>query len=155
MSLYARLIAILLVLVALAGSHWRAYTTGKQRQADAHAAAQLTAEREQAQRLVRQIDNQQDAQHVRDLTENRIGSDRVAAHTELERLRHDLASARAAASAPATCGGDADPRDQLLAAMARDLEALGEQGERIAAAADSHAADAVMLKRVCQGQNNE
>lgn len=149
MSLSARLAAALLVLLTLAASHWRVYLAGQRAQADRHAQQQLNAERTQAARLVRQIDNQTDAQHDRTLAESRIGRDRVAARTELERLRRDLAAARAEASAQNPCGRDPDPRDQLLEAMARDIERLGEQGEAIATAADGHAADALMLDLIC------
>lgn len=144
MSLTARLTAALVVLLALAASHWRAYTTGQQHQANAQAALQLQAQQQQAQRLLRQVDNQLDAQHARTQAETRIGRDRLAARTELERLRHDLARARATATAPGACGSNPDPRDQLLAAMAADIAELAQQGERIATAADGHAADALM-----------
>lgn len=144
MSLSARLTALLVLAVALAATHWRAYVAGQHAQANHHAALQLQASQQAAARLVRHVDNQTQAQHERTQAEQRIGRDRVAARTELERLRHDLASARAAARTPSACGPDPDPRDQLLAAMAADIEHLAEQGEAIATAADSHHADALM-----------
>lgn len=148
MSLQARITALALVLLALCASHWRAYTAGQQRQRDAQAAAQLQATQTQAAAAIRQADNTIEAQHDRAKTETRISADRLRTAGQLDSLRTDLQTARAAAVGADACTADASARDALLAAMARDIERLGEQGAAIAAAADGHAADALMLWRV-------
>ncbi len=147
MSITARLTLLLLGLLALAGTHWRAYTLGARHERNATQAAQAAAMRESAVAAIRQADNTIEAQHDRAKTEARISTDRLATAGELDRLRHDLAAARAAADSADACTADSAARDQLLAAMAADIETLAEQGADIAAAADGHAADALLCKR--------
>ena len=148
MSLQARLVALLLILLALVGTHWRAYTIGARHERDAVQAAQTQALRSSAVAAVRTADNTIEAQHDRAKTETRISADRLRTADQLDSLRTDLQTARAAAAGADACTADASARDALLAAMARDIERLGEQGAAIAAAADGHAADALMLWRV-------
>jgi hypothetical protein len=144
MSLSARLTGALVLVLVLLGTHWRAYTTGRTHQANHHAAAAAAAQQQKARQLLRQVDNTLDATYARTLAEKRIARDRLAARTELDRLRRDLATRRAAATAQDAAACDTTASDQLSAAMAADLAVLAEQGEAIATAADSHAADALM-----------
>lgn len=148
MSIHARITALALVLLALCASHWRAYTAGQQRQRDAQAAAQLQATQNQAAAAIRQADHTIEAQYDRTQTERRIAADRLRTAGDIDRLRIDLDTARAAAQSADTCTDNATAADQLLRAMAADLEHLAKQGADTAQAADGHAADAVMLLRV-------
>lgn len=148
LTLQARLVLLLLGLLALLGTHWRAYTLGATHERYAVQAAQIQAERESAAAAIRTADNNIEEQHARAQTERRIAADRLRNADQLDSLRTDLQTARAAAAGADACTADASARDQLLAAMARDLARLGEQGAAIAAAADGHAADALMLWRV-------
>lgn len=150
MSTAARLTALLLGLLALMGTHWRAYTLGARHERNAAQATQTQAVRDSAAAAIRQADNTIEATHERAQTETRIAADRRAADSELDRLRSDLQAARAAAASADACTPDGAARDQLLGAMATDLAALAEQGAAIAAAADGHAADALMLWRACR-----
>ena len=148
MSIQARITALALVLLALCASHWRAYTAGQQRQRDAQAAAQLQATQTQAAAAIRQADQTIEAQNDRTQTERRIAADRLRTAGHIDRLRIDLDAARAAAQSADTCTNDTGATDELLRAMAADIEHLAKQGADTAQAADGHAADAVMLLRV-------
>ena len=145
MSIAARITALALVLLALCASHWRAYVAGQHRQRDAQAAAQLQATQTAAVSAIRKADQIIEAQHDRTQTERRIAADRLRTAGELDGLRTDLQAARSAAASADACTADTAARDALLAAMARDIARLGEQGAAIAAAADGHAVDALML----------
>ena len=148
MSIQARITALALVLLALCASHWRAYTAGQQRQRDAQAAAQLQATQTQAAAAIRQADQTIEAQNDRTQTERRIAADRLRTAGHIDRLRIDLDAARATAQSADTCTDNTGATDELLRAMAADIEHLAKQGADTAQAADGHAADAVMLLRV-------
>lgn len=152
MSITARIAALALVLLALCASHWRAYTAGQQRQRDAQAAAQLQATQTQAAAAIRQADQTIEAQHERTQTERRIAADRLRTAGHIDRLRIDIDAARAAAQSADTCTDDTGATDELLRAMAADIEQLAKQGADTAQAADGHAADAVMLLKVLTAQ---
>ena len=148
MSIHARITALALVLLALCASHWRAYTAGQQRQRDAQAAAQLQATQTQAAAAIRQADQTIEAQNDRTQTERRIAADRLRTAGHIDRLRIDLDAARAAAQSADACPDNAGATDELLRAMAADIEQLAQQGADTAQAADGHASDAVMLKTI-------
>lgn len=152
MSLSARLALVLLGLVTLLGTHWRAYSLGARHERNATQAAQVQAVRESAAAAIRNADNIIEATHDRAQTERRIAADRLSVGGELDRLRADMSAARAVAASADTCTADGAARDQLLAAMAADLATLAQQGGAIAAAADGHAADALMLWRAASGR---
>lgn len=148
MSVQARITALALALLALCATHWRAYTAGQQRQRDAQAAAQLQATITQAAAAIRQADTIIEAQHDRTQTERRIAAVRLRTAGHIDRLRIDIDAARASAQSADTCADNAAATDELLRAMAADIEQLAKQGADTAQAADGHAADAVMLLRV-------
>lgn len=150
MSLSIRLALALIGLLALLGTHWRAYTLGARHERDAVQAAQTEAVHQGAVAAINQANNTIEVIHARTQTQTRITTDRLALSGELDRLRSDLQAARTAASGGDTCTADTSAKDQLLAAMERDIERLGEQGAVIAAAADGHAADALMLWRIAK-----
>lgn len=151
MSMSLRLTMALAMAVVLAGTHWKAYTAGQVRERDARAALDLVATQADARAEILKADKIIGATNERAKTQTRIGDDRVAVRSELERLRLDLAEARARADAQSAGGPacDTSAKDALLAAMERDIERLGVKGESIAAAADGHAADVIMLQAQC------
>lgn len=149
MSITARLALLLTVLLALVGTHWRAYTLGVRHEQNAAQAAQTQAVRDSAVASIRKADQVIEAQHDRTQTEGRISADRLRTAGELDSLRADLRAARAAAQSADACTGHATAQDKLLGEMAADIAGLAEQGAAIAAAADGHAADTVMLWRIC------
>lgn len=153
MSITARLTLLLVAVLALMGTHWHAYTLGARHERNAAQAAQTQAVRDSAAAAIRKADQTIEATYDRAQTERRIAADRLAAAGELDRLRADLQTARAAAASADACTADASARDALLAAMARDIERLAEQGASIAAAADGHAADALMLWRLAKPES--
>jgi len=150
MSLSIRLTLALVGLLTLLGTHWRAYTLGARHERDAVQAAQTEAVHQGAVAAIQQANNTIEVIHARTQTQTRITTDRLAVSSELDRLRNDLQAVRAAATGGETCTADSAAQNQLLAAMARDLATLGEQGAAIAAAADGHAADALMLWRIAK-----
>lgn len=149
MTLQSRLLLGCMTALFFVGTHWHAYRQGQARERDAQAAAHLTVTQAQAARLVRQIDNQTTAQHAHTQTLQTAAALHADNRATVERLRGQLAAAIAAASAPAP-GVDHCPASHALhAAMAADLATLAEHGAAIARAADTHAADALMLQQVC------
>lgn len=150
MSLSARLILLLAGLLALLATHWRAYTMGVYHEQNATQASQAQALRQSAAAAIRHADNAIEAAHERAKTERRIAMDRLAAAGELERLHRDLQANRSATADQHASATDAPALDSLLDAMARDIERLAQQGAAIAQNADAHAADALMLQRICQ-----
>ena len=147
-TLPARLALLLAAVLFLIGTHWRAYTQGQRHERTAAQAAQTEALRTRAVAAIRHADHTIEAQHDRAQTERRIAADHLRTAGELDRLRTDLQTARAAAAGADACTPHAPAQDQLLGAMAADIAQLAEQGAAIAAAADGHAADAVMLSKV-------
>lgn len=153
MSLAARALAVFMALMFLAGTHWRAYSTGKAHQRNAHAAQQLQATQAAASAAIQTANTTIEATHDRAQKQTRITADSRSADADINRLRQQLAAARAAAAAASSAGActpDTPAQDQLLAAMAADIAHLAEQGAATATAADGHAADALMLQGVCQ-----
>ena len=152
MSIQARITALALIMLVLCASHWRAYTVGQQRQRDAQAAAQLQTTQTQAATAIRQADQTIEAQNERTKTERRLAAERLRTASDIERLRIDLDAARTTAQSTDTCTDRITATDQLLRSMAADIEQLAKQGANTAQAADSHAADALMLLRVLLGE---
>ena len=97
MSLSIRLTLALVGLLALLGTHWRAYTLGARHERDAAQAAQTEAVHQGAVAAINQANNTIEVTHARTQTQTRITTDRLAVAGELERLRSDLQAARAAA----------------------------------------------------------
>lgn len=149
MTLQTRLLLGCMTAIFFVGTHWHAYRAGQARAHDAHAAAQLTATQAQAARLVRQIDNQTTAQHAHTQTLQTVASVDADNRAAVERLRQRLAAALAAARTPAPGADHCPAIDPLHTAMATDIATLAEHGAAIARAADTHAADALMLQQVC------
>ena len=137
-------------LLALAGTHWRAYTLGTQHERKAAQALQTDSVHQSAVAAITQANKTIKATNARTQTQTRITTDSLNLAGELDRLRNDLQAARAATASGNTCTADAAAKDKLLATMARDLATLGEQGAAIAAAADNHAADALMLWQIAK-----
>lgn len=152
MSIPARIAALALALLGLCATHWRAYTAGQARQRDAQAAAQLQATQTQAANAITLANITTKAQHARTQTETRTAAVRLRTADDIDRLRIDLDAARDTvrtfAQSAAACTDNTAAADQLLRAMASDLERLAKQGADIALAADGHAADALMLKTI-------
>lgn len=145
----ARLALLLAAMIALLGTHWRAYTLGQRHERNAAQAAQTEALRTHAVAAIQLANKTVEVFNDRAQTERRIAADRLRTAGELDRLRADLQAARAAATGGDTCTADTSARDTLLAAMAEDIARLAEQGATIAQAADGHAADTVMLVKAC------
>ena len=128
-SLYARLAVAAAIALALAASHWKAYTTGKQAvqlewdaaisQATAAAlqAEQAARAKEQAlQTQVRKVANDYQVEKTR-----RAAADQLAADS-LRQLQAALASGGQPAPDPAApAGADDDPRDGIIAECAGAL----------------------------------
>jgi|GEM_PF-5274679 len=126
--------------IALAGTHWKAYTSGKQAvklewdaataqaTAAALAAEQLAREKEQAlQTKVRKVTNDYHAEKTR-----RAAADQLAADS-LRQLQAAIASggeARADPAAPA--GADDDPRDSIIAECAGALVQMDKAARSLA-----------------------
>lgn len=126
--------------IALAGTHWKAYTSGKQAvqlewdaataqaTADALAAEQLAREKEQAlQTKVRKVTNDYQVEKTR-----RAAADQLAADS-LRQLQAAIASggeARADPAAPA--GADDDPRDSIIAECAGALVQMDKAARSLA-----------------------
>lgn len=71
------------------------------------------------------------------------------ARDESDRLRDDLATARAGLPSPApdASGNNPSPENRLLDTMAAGIERLSQRGEEIARAANGHASDTVTLQQ--------
>lgn len=146
MSLAARLITLLVGLLALIGTHWRAYTMGSLHEHNSYQADQARAVHDDAETSIQRENKIIEVTHERSKTELRISDDRLAAAGELERMRRDIAEARSDSQRADACSANVSARDQLLRAMEADIEQLAEQGAQIAAAADGHVADTLMLQ---------
>lgn len=151
MSVLSKITIALALALALVASHWKAYVSGQVRERDAQAALDLAATYKDARIEINTANRIIGATHERAKTQSRITDDRIAVRSELERLRLDLAEARARANAQSPSGPACDTaaKDQLLGSMARDIAHLGEQGAKIAALADGHAADVILLQAQC------
>ena len=126
--------------IALAGSHWKAYTTGKQAvqlewdaaTAQATAAAlqaeQAARAKEQAlQTQVRKVANDYQVEKTR-----RAAADQLAADS-LRQLQAALAGGgRARADPAAPAGADDDPRDGIIAECAGALVQVDAAARRLA-----------------------
>ncbi len=126
--------------VALAGTHWKAYTTGKQAvqlewdaataqaTAAALAAEQAARAREQAlQSKVRKVANDYQVEKTR-----RAAADQLAADS-LRQLQAALAGGGQPAADPAApAGADDDPRDSIIAECAGALVQMDKAARSLA-----------------------
>ena len=145
-----RIALAILCALALAATHWRAYTLGgASERADfatyraqveaAHAQAVTTA----AATRSRQSTTVLKATHDRTTRLQSLQADFDSVRTERDRLRDALATATAnLPPAPTTPGADTcAPERELLSTMGAGLDRLAGAGAGIAQAADRHAVD--------------
>jgi Sec-independent protein translocase protein TatA len=133
--MYIRLVIVAIVLVVLAGTHWKAYTNGKKAVRAEYQAKELAAEkaaREREQELVAERKKLED-RYVQDKRKAEAAA--AGARAELGRLRDQLAARSATTQTPATPirvdGGS--PEAQLLGACASALVGVAEDADRLAA----------------------
>jgi hypothetical protein len=131
-SLYARIAAAALVVVFLAGTHWKAYTRGEahvQTQWDLDIAARTAqaleaseAARKVEQELTRQVETER-GKYAQQLKNTRTVA--AAAGVGMRELQAALAGPAAAASASATARADDAARARVVVgACAREVQAM-------------------------------
>ncbi len=147
MSTLVRLGASLAVVLSLFGA---VYQLGRSHERAALLQAQANQVAKQAKELVVHADQQTEKANERDQKVRQSQAVYVDNRVLVERLRAELAAARAAAQAKATCAESANASAKLFSAMAADIEQLAIEGARIAKDADAHAADALMLQQLAQ-----
>jgi hypothetical protein len=132
---YVRLVITALVLVVLAGTHWKAYTNGQKAVRAEYQAKELAAEkaaRAREQELIAERQKLED-RYVQDKRKAEAAA--AGARAELGRLRDQLAARGAPTQTPATPiradGGS--PEAQLLGACASALVGVAEDADRLAA----------------------
>lgn len=133
--MYIRLVIVAIVLVVLAGTHWKAYLNGKKAVRAEYQAKELAAEkaaREREQELVAERKKLED-RYVQDKRKAEAAA--AGARAELGRLRDQLAARGAAPTTPATpIRADAGTIEgQLLGACASALVGVAEDADRLAA----------------------
>ena len=133
--MYIRLVITAVVLVVLAGTHWKAYLNGKKAVRAEYQAKELAAEkaaREREQELIAERQKLED-RYVQD--KRKADAAAAGARAELGRLRDQLAARGAAAAttaAPIRVDGGS-PEAQLLGACASALVGVAEDADRLAA----------------------
>lgn len=136
-----RVWALMAVAVFLAGTHWKAYVSGKNtvRLEWQAAAAKATAEQLEAERQARARElelNQRTRRIANDLVaeKSRRAAADLAAADSLQRLRAALAepASPAAADPAAAAGADDDPRDDIIAECAGAVQRLDQAARGLA-----------------------
>lgn len=134
--MYARLIIVAGVAVILAGTHWKAYVSGKQAVHAEYQQRQLAAEqlaRAREQELIAERKNLED-RYVRDKRNAAISA--ANARAELDRLRDQINAGRSSAPADSTAPIRVDggtPEAGILGACATALVGVAEDADRLAA----------------------
>lgn len=134
--MYWRLTLAFVISVFLAGTHWKAYVSGKKAvlaevQAKALEAERAARQRERELVLARQQVEEAYAKHKR-----QAASAAAAARSELDRLRITLANPRVTAT-PGTAAqpradGPGSAERELLAACAGEVQGLAAEADRLA-----------------------
>jgi ATPase subunit of ABC transporter with duplicated ATPase domains len=133
--MYIRLVIVALVLVVLAGTHWKAYLNGRDAVRAQYQARELAAHKAAREREQELVAQRQKAEELYVTEKRKAAAAAAGARTELGRLRDQLAAGRPAPTDPATPirvdGGS--PEAQLLGACASALVGVAEDADRLAA----------------------
>lgn len=139
MSIAARLVVLLAILVALGASHWKAYTSGKnaERLSWIEKTQEANEDARETERINRASKEKALEARTKEILANVAAADR--ARTADERLRNTSTSAvQAARDTPAACPDITASISELFGECRAEVRRLGQ-------AADAHAADAKAL----------
>lgn len=146
-------LAVTAVLATCFGAGWQVNGWRKdsatQAEALARAAQAAQAERENRATEHRRSTNVIEAQNAQARRAQALQAAANSARDESDRLRDDLATARAGLPSPApdASGNNPSAESRLLDTMAAGIERLSQRGEEIARAANGHASDTLTLQQ--------